>query len=44
MYGSYRKPRELLWIIGVVIYLGDDATAFFAICCPGVRCLTGAPR
>ena len=21
MYGSYRKPRELLWIIGMIIYL-----------------------
>ena len=21
IYGSYRKPRELLWIVGVVIYL-----------------------
>jgi ubiquinol-cytochrome c reductase cytochrome b subunit len=29
LWGSYRKPRELLWIIGVVIYLVMMATAFF---------------
>jgi len=21
IYGSYRKPRELLWLLGVLIYL-----------------------
>ena len=34
MYGSYRKPRELLWIIGVVIYLAMMATAFFGYLLP----------
>ncbi len=27
-YGSYKKPRELLWILGVVIFLLMMATAF----------------
>lgn len=34
LYGSYRKPRELLWIIGVVIYLVMMATAFFGYLLP----------
>ncbi|HHI76051.1 MAG TPA: cytochrome b [Gammaproteobacteria bacterium] len=34
MYGSYRKPRELLWIIGVIIYLVMMATAFFGYLLP----------
>ena len=34
MYGSYRKPRELLWIIGVVIYLAMMATAFMGYLLP----------
>jgi len=34
IYGSYRKPRELLWIIGVVIYLAMMATAFFGYLLP----------
>jgi ubiquinol-cytochrome c reductase cytochrome b subunit len=34
MWGSYRKPRELLWIIGVVIYLAMMATAFFGYLLP----------
>jgi ubiquinol-cytochrome c reductase cytochrome b subunit len=34
MYGSYREPRELLWIIGVVIYLAMMATAFFGYLLP----------
>ena len=28
MYGSYRKPRELIWIFGVLIYLVLMAEAF----------------
>jgi len=39
LYGSYRKPRELLWIIGVIIYI-----VMMATCCPGVRCPTGVRR
>jgi ubiquinol-cytochrome c reductase cytochrome b subunit len=34
IYGSYRKPRELLWIIGVVIYLAMMATAFMGYLLP----------
>lgn len=34
MYGSYRKPRELLWIIGMIIYVAMMATAFFGYLLP----------
>src|ERR1700752_3280919 len=34
MYGSYRKPRELLWIIGVLIYLSLMGEAFFGYLLP----------
>jgi ubiquinol-cytochrome c reductase cytochrome b subunit len=34
MWGSYKKPRELLWIIGVIIYLAMMATAFFGYLLP----------
>jgi ubiquinol-cytochrome c reductase cytochrome b subunit len=34
MWGSYKKPRELLWIIGLVIYLAMMATAFFGYLLP----------
>jgi len=34
MYGSYRKPRELLWIIGCVIYFALMAEAFFGYLLP----------
>jgi ubiquinol-cytochrome c reductase cytochrome b subunit len=34
MYGSYRKPRELLWIIGMLIYVAMMATAFFGYLLP----------
>ena len=34
MWGSYKSPRELLWIIGVVIYLAMMATAFFGYLLP----------
>jgi ubiquinol-cytochrome c reductase cytochrome b subunit len=27
-YGSYRAPRGVLWIVGVVIYISKKATAF----------------
>jgi len=33
-YGSYKAPRELLWILGVVIYLLMMATAFFGYVLP----------
>ncbi len=34
LWGSYRKPRELLWIIGVIVYLAMMATAFFGYLLP----------
>lgn len=34
IYGSYRNPRELLWIIGVIIFLAMMATAFFGYLLP----------
>ncbi|HET9576285.1 MAG TPA: cytochrome bc complex cytochrome b subunit [Usitatibacter sp.] len=34
MYGSYRKPRELIWIFGVLIYLSLMAEAFFGYLLP----------
>ncbi len=34
MYGSYRKPRELLWVIGVIVYLVMMATAFMGYLLP----------
>ncbi len=34
MYGSYRKPRELLWIFGCLIYLVMMAEAFLGYLLP----------
>ncbi|HYA19419.1 MAG TPA: cytochrome bc complex cytochrome b subunit [Burkholderiales bacterium] len=34
LYGSYRKPRELLWILGMLIYLCLMAEAFFGYLLP----------
>jgi ubiquinol-cytochrome c reductase iron-sulfur subunit len=34
LYGSYRKPRELTWIFGCVIYLCLMAEAFFGYLLP----------
>jgi ubiquinol-cytochrome c reductase cytochrome b subunit len=34
LYGSYRKPRELLWLIGCFIYLALMAEAFFGYLLP----------
>ena len=34
MYGSYKKPRELLWIIGMVIFLLLMAEAFMGYLLP----------
>jgi len=34
MYGSYRKPRELLWIFGCLIFLVLMAEAFFGYLLP----------
>lgn len=34
MYGSYKKPRELLWVIGMFIYLALMAEAFMGYLLP----------
>ena len=34
LYGSYRKPRELVWIFGMLIYLGLMAEAFMGYVLP----------
>ncbi len=34
MYGSYRQPRELIWIFGMLIYLSLMAEAFFGYLLP----------
>ncbi|MGH8591622.1 MAG: cytochrome b, partial [Gammaproteobacteria bacterium] len=34
LYGSYKKPRELLWIIGMMIYFVLMAEAFFGYLLP----------
>ncbi len=34
IYGSYRQPREMLWIIGVIIYVLMMATAFMGYLLP----------
>ncbi|GEQ97285.1 hypothetical protein JCM17844_09220 [Iodidimonas gelatinilytica] len=36
-YGSYKAPREILWMLGVVILLLMMATASWAMCCLGAR-------
>ncbi len=33
-YGSYKEPRELLWMLGVIIFLLMMATAFFGYVLP----------
>ena len=34
LYGSYKKPRELLWLTGMVIYLSLMGEAFFGYLLP----------
>lgn len=34
MYGSYRKPRELIWIFGMIIYVALMAEAFMGYLLP----------
>ena len=34
MYGSYKKPRELVWLLGMVLYLVLMAEAFFGYLLP----------
>ena len=44
IYGSYRKPRELVWIFGCAIFLCLMAEAFMGYLLPGARCPTGVHR
>ena len=40
-----QETRELIWIIGMLIYRHPDGGGVLpAICCRGARCPTGAPR
>jgi ubiquinol-cytochrome c reductase cytochrome b subunit len=39
-YGSYKEPRELLWMLGVVIFLLMIATAFFGYVLPWGQIIT----
>ena len=34
MYGSYREPRELLWLIGMAIFIAMMAEGFFGYLLP----------
>ena len=34
LYGSHRKPRELIWLLGMVIYVALMAEAFFGYLLP----------
>ena len=34
LYGSYKKPRELIWLFGMMIYLALMAEAFFGYLLP----------
>jgi ubiquinol-cytochrome c reductase cytochrome b subunit len=34
LYGSYRAPRELLWLLGIFVYLALMAEAFFGYVLP----------
>jgi ubiquinol-cytochrome c reductase cytochrome b/c1 subunit len=36
-YGSYKAPREMLWMLGVVIFLMMMAPVSWATCCRGAR-------
>ena len=42
MYGSHRKPWELLWLIGMVIYVALMAEAFMNMFCHGANVIVGA--
>ena len=38
LYGSYRGPRELLWVLGMFLFV------VWVICYPGGRCHSGERR
>ena len=31
-YGSYKSPREIIWIIGIIIYLINDGCCIYGLC------------
>ena len=41
MYGSYKKPRELLWLFGMFIFVLLMAEAFMGYLLYGGKCLIG---
>ena len=43
-YGSYKAPRELLWFVGMAIFLVLMAEGFFDTFFLGAICLIGALR
>ena len=43
IYGSYRKPRELVWIFGCAIFLALMAEAFMGYLLPWGQMSFGCP-
>ena len=44
-YGSYKEPREVLWILGVIIFLADDGDGIPWLCAAlGTDVLLGRDR
>ena len=41
LYGSYKRPRELIWVIGMAIYLVLMAEGFMGMYFHGDKCLIG---
>ena len=44
VWGAYKKPRELTWMVGVLLLAARSAWPSPATCCPGTRRRTGPPR
>ena len=44
LYGSYRKPRELMWLFGMRHLLVPDGRAFMGYLLPWGKCRFGAHR
>src|SRR5258705_12405650 len=44
LYGSYRAPRELLWLIGMLVYLALMAGAFMGYGRPWANMSFGGPH